>query len=42
MKITNDIKPLTYLKSKAALLLDQINEYISAENTQNALTMLKK
>jgi len=26
MNITNDIKPITYLKSKAAVLLDQINE----------------
>lgn len=26
MNITNDIKPITYLKSKAAALLDQINE----------------
>ena len=26
MNITNDIKPVTYLKSKAALLLNQINE----------------
>ena len=26
MNITNDIKPVTYLKSKAAALLDQINE----------------
>lgn len=25
MNITNDIKPVTYLKSKAAALLDQIN-----------------
>ena len=26
MNITNDIKPITYLKSKAADLLNQINE----------------
>jgi prevent-host-death family protein len=26
MNITNDIKPVTYLKSKAALLLNQVNE----------------
>ncbi len=26
MKITNDIKPITYLKSKAADVLNQINE----------------
>ncbi|MCA1784388.1 MAG: type II toxin-antitoxin system Phd/YefM family antitoxin [Desulfobacteraceae bacterium] len=26
MNITNDIKPVTYLKSKAAILLNQINE----------------
>ncbi len=26
MNITNDIKPVTFLKSKAALLLNQINE----------------
>ena len=26
MKITSDIKPITYLKSKAADLLNQINE----------------
>jgi len=26
MNITNDIKPITYLKSKAAVLLNQINE----------------
>ncbi len=26
MNITNDIKPITYLKSKAANLLNQINE----------------
>jgi len=26
MNITNDIKPVTYLKSKAAVLLNQINE----------------
>ena len=26
MNITSDIKPVTYLKSKAALLLNQINE----------------
>lgn len=26
MNITNDIKPVTYLKSKAAALLNQINE----------------
>ncbi len=26
MNITNDIKPVTYLKSKAALLLKQVNE----------------
>ncbi|MDY7036036.1 MAG: type II toxin-antitoxin system Phd/YefM family antitoxin [Thermodesulfobacteriota bacterium] len=26
MNITKDIKPVTYLKSKAAVLLDQINE----------------
>ncbi len=26
MNITSDIKPVTYLKSKAALLLKQINE----------------
>ncbi|MBL6957093.1 MAG: type II toxin-antitoxin system Phd/YefM family antitoxin [Chlorobium phaeobacteroides] len=26
MHITNDIKPITYLKAKAADLLDQINE----------------
>ena len=26
MNITNDIKPVTYLKSKAANLLDQINK----------------
>jgi len=26
MNITNDIKPITYLKSKAAYLLNQINE----------------
>ena len=26
MNITNDIKPITYLKSNAAVLLNQINE----------------
>ena len=26
MNITNDIKPITYLKAKAAALLNQINE----------------
>jgi prevent-host-death family protein len=26
MNLTNDIKPVTYLKSKEALLLNQINE----------------
>ena len=26
MNITNDIKPITYLKTKAAALLNQINE----------------
>lgn len=26
MNMTNDIRPITYLKSKAAHLLDQINE----------------
>jgi prevent-host-death family protein len=26
MKILSDIKPITYLKTKAAVLLDQVNE----------------
>ena len=29
MHITNDIKPVTYLKAKAADLLDQINNVLS-------------
>ena len=29
MNMTNEIKPVTYLKSKAALLLNQVNKLIA-------------
>jgi hypothetical protein len=48
MNITNDIKPVTYLKAKAADLLNQINETQrpviipkSYENMRNAIGLLK-